>query len=193
VRPAAIDRQSANFSNRQYALDILDFRHQSVDIEVDNPEPIIWVKQCPRDWDELQYYCQQAIQTQSKLALDYQSIELASSREILEQLIGIAKYLVETNESVNLDRLKVRLNISDRSIKLGLDTLTEIGFDLSLQNSNNLLTISQTHQLKPNPVDLLSLTTVREFLAAIEEEQFKRNYFLQVPVYAISATIAPLL
>ncbi len=201
VRPAAlakpldqrIDNQAANFSDRQYALEILDFRHKSVDIESDSVEPIIWVKQCPSDWDELQCYCQQAIQTQSKLALNYQSIDLASSREILERLIGIAKYLVQVNESVNLYRLRSRLNISDRSIKLGLDALIEIGFDVSLQNQNNLLTISQSHRSEPNSVDLLSLTTVREFLAAIEEEQFKRNYFLQVPVYAISSTIAPLL
>ncbi|AFY91498.1 single-stranded-DNA-specific exonuclease RecJ [Chamaesiphon minutus] len=190
VRPAAIDNKSLNFSDRQFNLKVLDFRQESVDSAAIDSEPIIWVKQCPSDWDELQCYCQQAIQTSSKLALNYQSTNLATNSEILQQLLGIAKYAIQTCESINLYRLRSRLNISDRAMRLGLDALVEIGFDVSLNNQTNLVTITLSQLQERNELDLYSLITVREFFAAIEEEQFKRNYFLHVPVYAIEASLS---
>ena len=190
VRPAAIDTKSPNFSDRQFALKILDFRQESVEPAAINSEPIIWVKQCPGDWDELQCYCQQAIQTSSKLALNYQSTNLATTSEILQQLIGTAKYVIQTGESVNLYRLRSRLNISDRAIRLGLDALVEIGFGVSLQTQTNLVNITLSQPLERPDTDLYSLVTVREFFAAIEEEQFKRNYFLHVPIYAIESSLS---
>jgi single-stranded-DNA-specific exonuclease len=199
VRPAAIlgttveiASGESNFSTRQAALEVLDFRQNSIGIDI-NSAAITWVKKCPTNWSELQGYCQQAIHTHSKLALDYHSTNLANSREIFEQLVGIAKYLVNTNEEIDLGRLKLQLDISERTIRLGLDALVEIGFQVSLQQPTNLVkvvitqpqTVGVASPMANRDLDLYSLVTVQRFFAAIDEEQFNRNYFLQVPVYAI--------
>ena len=189
VRPAVLDTQS-NFSDRQNPLKILDFRQDAVDSNLINLESITWVKECPSDWSQLQSYCQQAIRTDRKLALDYQSTNLSASREILQQLIGIAKYLANASKEIELDRLKLRFNIGDRTLRLGLDALVEIGFQISLQNQTHLVSIELYQHQNLDEVDLYSLITVQKFFAAIEEEQFKRNYFLQVPVYAIESSLS---
>jgi single-stranded-DNA-specific exonuclease len=185
VRPAAIDSKVTNFSDRQNPLKILDFRQEPVDPKLVDRESITWVKECPSDWSELQSYCRQAILINNKLALDYQSNNLATSQEILQQLVGIAKYLVNTSQEVELDRFKSRLNIGDRTLRLGLDVLVELDFQVSLQSQNNLVKIELSPYQSPDRVDLSSLLTVQKFFAAIEEERFNRQYFLQVPVYAI--------
>jgi single-stranded-DNA-specific exonuclease len=187
VRPAALLNAAPskdNFSDRQRPLEILDFRQAPLD-PATNTDAIIWVKKCPSGWGELRSYCQQAILTKSKLALNYQDTNLATSREVLQQLIGIAKYLSETHLSPDLARLSSKLKISDRAVKLGLDALVEIGFEISLQNETNLVKIELTRSQSLHEVDLYSLFTVQKFFAAIEEEQFNRNYFLQVPIYTI--------
>jgi single-stranded-DNA-specific exonuclease len=133
----------------------------------------------------LQSSCRQALRTDSKLALDYRSTNLATNREILEQLIGIAKYLVTTGTGVEVGRVKSKLNIRDRSLRLGLDILTEIGFQVSLNIDTNILMIGLVQPQKMSTIDLYDLKVVKKFFAAIEEERFKRNYFMQVPTYSI--------
>ncbi len=189
VRPATIDSKVTNVSDRQKSIKILDFRQESIDPDSIDLGATIWVKECPSNWKELHFYCQQAIQVGSQLALNYQSTNLATSREIFCQLIGIAKYLAHTNESANLDRLRSRLKISDRTLRLGLDALSEIGFQVLIQPENNLVKIESSQNFNSDRVDLYTLVTVRELFAAIEEERFKRNYFLQVPVYSIESSL----
>ncbi len=187
VRPVMIDRQIINLIDRQQPLKILDFRQESVDPQLTDRELITWVRTCPSDWSELQSYCRQAVLANGKLALNYQSTHLATSREILQQLIGIAKYLANTSQEVELDRLKSKLSIGDRTLKLGLDVLIELDFKILIHPEHNLVKIELPLNLNSHQVDLYSLIEVQKFFAAIEEEQFKRNYFLQVPVYTIAS------
>jgi single-stranded-DNA-specific exonuclease len=195
VRPAAIISTIAdiskqpNFATKQVPLEILDFRHNSAD-DRKNSAAITWVKKCPSNWSELQGYCQRAIRDRGTLALDYQTTNLATSREIFEQLVGIAKYLSNTTEEIDLERLKLKLAVSDRTIRLGLDALVEIGFEISIEPETNLVKIVLTRSQIDGAVDLYSLLTVQKFFAAIEEEQFNRNYFLQVPTYAIESNLS---
>ncbi len=195
VRPAAIVSTIAdiskqpNFATRQVPLEILDFRRNSAE-DREDAAAITWVKKCPSNWSELQGYCQRAIRTHGAVALDYQTTNLATSREIFEQLVGIAKYLSNTKEEIELERLKLKLAISDRTIRLGLDALVEIGFQISIEPETNLVKIVLTRSQIDGDVDLYSLLTVQKFFAAIEEEQFNRNYFLQVPTYAIESSLS---
>jgi single-stranded-DNA-specific exonuclease len=184
VRPMIVETQS-NSSNHQQSLQILDFRKAEADPQLTNLESITWVKTCPSDWGELQSSCRQALRTDCKLALDYRSTNLATNREILEQLIGIAKYLATTSTGVELGRVRSKLNIKDRSLRLGLDILTEIGFQVSLNIDTNILVIGAVQQQNLREVDIYDLATAKKFFTAIEEERFKRNYFLQVPTYSI--------
>ncbi len=185
VRPMMIEMQS-NSINRQQSLQIIDFRQVEADTELNNLESITWVKTCPSDWGELQSSCRQAVRTDRKLALDYRSTNLATNREILEQLIGIAKYLATTNTAVELGKVRSKLNIKDRSLRLGLDVLSDIGFQISLNIDTQTLMIGLSQPQDSSIIDIYDLVSVNKFFAAIEEERFKRNYFLQVPTYAIS-------
>jgi single-stranded-DNA-specific exonuclease len=184
VRPAVVDSK-INIGSPQKSLEILDFRQIAADPKLVDLASIVWVKECPHDWSQLQAHCRKAAQLNSQLALDYQSTNLAPSREILQQLVGIAKYLANTDREVELDLVKSKLNISDRSLRLGLDALVEIGFQISLATTSGLVTVKMLEHQSSDDVDLYALTTVQKFVTAIEEEQFRRNYFLQVPVYAI--------
>jgi single-stranded-DNA-specific exonuclease len=191
VQPKALDSYSDRLRQRQQPLQVLDFRQATIDRSVTDSDPIIWVDECPGDWNQLHTYCHKALLTKSKLALNYQSTNLSANREILQQLIGVGKYLAASNESIDLVRLKAKLKISDRTLRLGLDVLVEIGFEVSLQSETNILTIGSSDRVQNlTASDLYSLFTVRQFLAAIDEEQFKQNYFLQVPVYAIESSLS---
>jgi single-stranded-DNA-specific exonuclease len=181
VRPAMVNSKS---TARQQALEILDFRPAAADPDQINLGAITWVQQCPHNWAELQFSCRQAVQLNNKLALNYQTTDLGTNRAILEQLVGIAKYLATAGIEVNLDRLQSQLNISDRSVRLGLDALIEIGFQVFLNMETQMLTAAEL-QTPSATVDLTDLVSVNKFFAAIDEERFNRNYFLQVPAYAI--------
>ena len=190
VRPAVIDDRSSsksNLSDRQKPLEVLDFRQDRASSTQQELTQITWIEECPHNWDELQAYCRQAMRNNSKLALNYQSTNLGTDREIFQQLVGIAKYLVDMNESIDLEQLRLKLNISDRSARLGLDALVEIGFQISLQPETNLVAVTSPQVQNPQQVDLYTKTTVQKFLLAIEAERFNRNYLLQVPVYAIES------
>jgi single-stranded-DNA-specific exonuclease len=190
VRPAATDRQS-NGRDRQDTLQIIDFRQvDSNQPELANLAEMIQVQECPSEWGELRSYSRQAMLTRSKLALNYQSTNLASSQEVFEQLIGIAKYLVSTSKEIELDRWRSQLKIGDRTLKLGLDALVQLGFEISLQPDSNRIKLTSSEQQRHADLDLFTLVSVREFLAAIEEERFNRNYFLNVPVYAIESNLS---
>jgi single-stranded-DNA-specific exonuclease len=191
VQPNVIDSHSERLRQRQQPLQVLDFRQAKVDRSSIDPEPIVWVDECPSDWNQLHIYCRKAMLTKSKLALNYQSIDLLNSSEILTQLIGAGKYLAASHDSIDLERLRAKLNISDRSLRLGLDVLVEIGFDVSLQNETKILTIGSNDRVSNlSSSELYSLFTVRQFWSAIDEERFKRNYFLQIPVYAIESSLS---
>jgi single-stranded-DNA-specific exonuclease len=197
VRPAAIANPIDRYRQvqpqtiaRQEPLQVLDFRSEIVDPTAVDLGAIVWVVDCPSDWNELHIYCRKAIRTQSKLALNYQSTNLSSSREIFQQLIGMAKYLLTIDTALDLERLRAKLRVSDRTLKLGLNALVAVGFTVSLETDTNLVTVDRSPALHCQESDVYTLLAVRQFLAAIEEEQFKRNYFLQVPVYAIESSVA---
>jgi single-stranded-DNA-specific exonuclease len=184
LRPAATQTQTT--LNRPSAVKILDLREQLTIPSSVELEPFVWVSDCPSSWAELRSSCKMAIDTNRDLALNYQPTDSATSREKFDRLVGIAKYLAQTNQPQPVERLKSALNIGDRSLKLGIDALTEIGFGCSFPQPDLLA----VEWCDPNPhqnYELDSLATVKKFLAAIAEEQFRRNYFLKVPAYGISA------
>jgi single-stranded-DNA-specific exonuclease len=191
VRPAAEISQTT--VDRPHTVKIWDFRQTAIPTTT-TLEPVVWVAACPSSWSELRSSCQIAIDTSSDLALNYHPTELATRREICDRLIGIAKYLAQTKENCSVDRLKSALGIGDRSLRLGLEALTEIGFDCSFPQPDVISILQRRgyanewrNRNSPQTVDIYSLTTVKKFLDAIAEAQFRQNYFHQVPAYAISA------
>lgn len=146
------------------------------------PQPLT-VRECPTNWDDLQVWFWRAIQSQRKLAIAYPQPPQLTSSEIWQQLVGIAKFLSRTEKSVTLAQLQDKLQISDRLIDLGLDTLIACGFQV--QHSDWLIKINWQSSLSPLEANEPYNQAIHNFLAAVEEEQFLRQYFYQVPLTTI--------
>ncbi len=148
------------------------------------PSPPLSLRECPTSWNELQVWFRRAIQADRKLAIAYPPPSQLPPHEIWQQLVGIAKFLSRTGQSATLAQLQEKLDLSDRTIHLGLNALSKIGFqithlDWSVQISwYSPLTSSEAPEPTPNEA-------IITFLTAIEEEQFLRQYFYQVPLSTI--------
>ena len=140
------------------------------------------VSECPTSWDELQVWFRRAIQADRKLAIAYPPPNQQPAGEIWQQLVGIAKFLSRTGQSATLAQLQDKLDLSDRTLHLGLNALSPLGFELKH--------LDWAVQINWNPTfsssDAANDATL-DFLAAVEEEQFLRQYFYQVPLSTIQS------
>jgi len=178
---------------------ILDWRGEDTDWEQENfsnsflgspaPSPPLSLRECPTSWDELQVWFRRAIQADRKLAIAYPPPSHLPPREVWQQLVGIAKFLSRTGQTATLVQLQEKLDLSDRTIHLGLQALSHLGFqvrhlDWSIEVSwHPPLTSSEVSEPTPDEATLA-------FLAAVEEEQFLRQYFYQVPLSTIQRMAA---
>jgi single-stranded-DNA-specific exonuclease len=185
VRPTTVDIRASNQSS--YRLEIVDLRHHETAIDRSDIESIIWVRECPIDWNQMQSYCLQAIDTERKLALAYQQVNTPPAEELFDRSIGIAKYLARTHQSIDRDLLSTKLTIGDRTLQLYLIALKELGFTITDREGN--ITIAASDNLDKIDRDLSMLPAVRRYLAAIAEERFRQNYFLEVPIYTIESMV----
>jgi single-stranded-DNA-specific exonuclease len=156
----------------------------SAHAEVQNPKSIhpLTVSECPTSWDELQVWFRRAIQADRKLAIAYPPPNQQPPHEIWQQLVGIAKFLSRTGQSATLAQLQDKLDLSDRTLHLGLNALSHLGFEL--RHLDWAIQISWNPSFASS--DAANEATL-DFLAAVEEEQFLRQYFYQVPLSTIQA------
>ncbi len=157
--------------------------------------PPLTVSECPISWDELQVWFRRAIAVDRKLAIAYPPPVPRSTYEIWEKLVGIAKFLSRTGKSATLAQLQEKLDLSDRTLHLGLVAISDLGFqvrhqDWSLEISWNSSDVAEVPGVKEATLSELPQNTVKDFLAAVEEEQFLRQYFYQVPLSTIQAQAA---
>jgi single-stranded-DNA-specific exonuclease len=97
--------------------------------------------------------------------------------------VGIGKFLARTGQTATLAQLQEKLDLSDRTLQLGLNALSEIGFQV--KHVDWSIAISLQHSLEmANPA---ANEAIQDFLAAVEEEQFLRQYFYQVPLSTIQS------
>lgn len=165
---------------------LLDWREEAEeDAKKILPQPLT-IHECPSSWDELQVWFWRAIQAERKLAIAYPQPSQLPPTEIWQKLVGIAKFLSRTGQSVTLAQLQDKLNISDRVIHLGLNALTNLGFQIEHQDW--LIKINwQPSVTALDATESVSNQAILTFLAAIEEEQFLRQYFYQVPLSTIQS------
>ena len=133
------------------------------------------LKKCPISWTEIQKIYQKSIHNNQNLALAYSIPANFNEQKILQQLIGIAKYLTRTQEPVTKQQLKDRLLLSDRTLDLALDFLQEIGF----QSQDKEHQLQFTYQVPPNPN---YQNTKQKLLDTLKEEYFQRQYFSKLPL-----------
>ncbi|HAC65007.1 MAG TPA: single-stranded-DNA-specific exonuclease RecJ [Cyanothece sp. UBA12306] len=164
-----------NSENSNYPT-LLDGRDQENLKQINSNYKIL--QNCPKTWEELQQIYRKNQQEQTKLVLAYSCRNQLNSSQIWHKLVGIAKYLSRTQEKVTRQQLTEKLDISDRILNLGLETLSNLGFTLYQEQEQLQFQwggeISDDIQLQIN-----------YFLEAIEEEEFQRQYFYKVPLNII--------
>jgi single-stranded-DNA-specific exonuclease len=159
--------------------------------ETPNPKSThpITIRECPASWNELQVWFRRAIQSERKLAIAYPPPLQLPPREIFSKLIGIAKFLSRTGQSATLAQLQEKLDLSDRTLHLGLHALSHLGFEV--QHLDWSVAVSWHPNLaSSNATERAINEAIQAFLAAIEEEQFRRQYFYQVPLSTIKGMVS---
>ncbi|NER25834.1 MAG: single-stranded-DNA-specific exonuclease RecJ [Symploca sp. SIO1B1] len=155
--------------------------------QITNNQPIT-ILECPTSWDELQVWCRRAIAAERKLAIAYSPPKLLPSRDIWEQLVGIAKFLSRTKQAATLTQLKEKLELSDRTLQLGLNALPLLGFQVKRVDWGVQIHW-QPGELSSEAVNSTTNELIQEFLAGVEEEQFRRQYFYQVSLSTVQTMV----
>jgi single-stranded-DNA-specific exonuclease len=177
VRPHEIDTQ---ISPNCEPIDVLlDWRNQTIDPS-DNHVHLL--QYCPHNWAELQREYRQAIAFDSKLALAYPQPKNPTPQQLWLQLVGIAKYLSRTKQPVICSQLQAKLGLSDYTLLLGLDALACVGFNY--RKHEDIVYISRFESLERKKTAKIS-----QFLAATQEEQFKQQYFAEIPLSVVQGVL----
>jgi single-stranded-DNA-specific exonuclease len=191
VRLIAVKTTTDNFafSNSYLSQElIIDRRNNSNQLKEVNflkiqPSHFRILKKCPQNWDEMQKKYRQAIADRQKLVLAYPPPPEISSQETWRQLVGIAKYLSRTLKKVTKLQLQEKLSLSDRTLNLGLTALVELGF--TCHSTDEYLYFEFSSHISDRAAEYIS-----SFLAAVEEEQFQRQYFYQVPLATLQTILS---
>jgi single-stranded-DNA-specific exonuclease len=166
---------------------LLDWRQQKT--ENLTAVPILQLEHCPNDWDELDRWAQQANHQQEKLALAYPASALPETILKWQQLAGLAKYLARTQASVTLAALQARLELGGRSLSLGYEALTTLGFTVC-QDPEVIRIQGQPASAPLTEAQAATATqAIQRFLSALAEEQFQHKYFQCVPVEQLQQTL----
>ncbi|WP_138497634.1 single-stranded-DNA-specific exonuclease RecJ [Nostoc sp. PA-18-2419] len=206
IRLIAVRLSENSALDTQYLPFILDLRNQDNSARakppatanntqhgLNPPLPLtaLILEHCPMNWDDLRVWLRRLTTTYSVSALDNQQLAIAWSKpnhqppkEIWQTLVGIAKYLSRTNQSVTRRQLLDKLGISDRTLFLGIKALKYWGFTVTRQDRDLQFTWNPSNVFETN-----GDAAVGQFLAAVSEEQFQQNYFAEVPLSTIVAMI----
>lgn len=146
-----------------------------------SPTEILQISRCPISWDEIHAWLRR-IQPGQKLALAYLP-PLSSPIEVWQQLVGIAKYLSRTGRSVTPIQLQEKLGVGDWALQAGFIALQQLGFQIHASSAE----LSITWQALKQRSDAQSSEAIDQFLAVVQEEQFRQRYFYEVPLSTIQA------
>jgi len=163
------------------------------DVEFNLEQSVIKIQYCPRSWQELHESINQRLKQapsveqevtatsdttkQSAIALAYSSPQL-SPTETWKQLLGIAAYLTRTGKSVHKQDLQTKLALSEKVLAFGLEALGRVGFEVV---GEELIQISG--RLNPNNSQQAE---IQLFLEAVQEEEFRCQYFSEVSLETIT-------
>jgi len=164
---------------------ILDWRQgetwQGLELE-DDP---LQMTHCPSSWAELQSWFRRALQENRKLAIAYPPPSQNSPSQIWQQLVGIAKYLSRTGKTATRKQLHEKLGIGDRSLQLGFKCLKALGFQVNSSEQGFWISWQQAEGAIVSDQQMTKVTA--QFLSAIQEEQFRQQYFYEIPLSVIQS------
>ncbi|BAU45013.1 single-stranded-DNA-specific exonuclease RecJ [Leptolyngbya sp. O-77] len=188
VRPAAGEWAAAMPAEPDW---LLDWRGQSELLAgAADAENVLVMTDCPTQWDDLRVWGRQARHDGKRLAIAYQLPPAIDPLESWQTLVGLAKYLSRTGQVATRSQLLRKLGLGDRPLRAGIQALQVLGMTVTAL-PNGL-------QFQWNPADLSTQSptaaqvnqTIEAFLSAVEEEQFRRQYFATVPAATIRAIAA---
>ncbi|WGT67590.1 single-stranded-DNA-specific exonuclease RecJ [cyanobacterium endosymbiont of Epithemia clementina EcSB] len=192
-----------NSYSKRYEVRLIAIRDYITDIEIDqntnndnclldwrNKEflgkvttKIKVLQECPKSWDELLKIYHQTQQKKLKLALAYNSPKYINSLQVWRQLLGIAKYYSRTQDLINIGQMRMKLELSDYTLKLGLATLYKLGFYCKIIDDK--LKFVWNNKIANNAEKKVS-----QFLEVVEEEQFQHRYFSEISLECIQEKIS---
>ncbi len=142
---------------------------------------------CPTQWQELLLWRHQANQVQQPLALAYPLPDAADPLDKWKALLGMAKYISREQVAVTSERLSEKLGVCDRTLTLGLAALEQAGFTVH----RSAIDIRLQHQPSAEEPDSSERNqALSRFLAAVQEENFRRQYFYQAPISTLQAAVS---
>ncbi len=178
--------QNAPLATNSSQVDsILDWRHGR---ELEEVGEKLLVQACPTSWDDLRAWFRRSLYLKQKLAIAWSEPQPVPPSQVWLDLVGIAKYLSRTGQTVTRLQILQKLGIGDQSLQLGFQALTHLGFQVSFQD--RCFSISATPDVKPTVSDQVCFQAMEQFLAGVREEQFQRQYFYEVPLFTIQAMAA---
>ncbi|OCQ95820.1 single-stranded-DNA-specific exonuclease RecJ [Limnothrix sp. PR1529] len=164
-------------------IPVWDYRQGLPAAELPSPTAMLWVDQCPTRWEDWQQIARQALDDQRPIALTYQPILEPSPDRTWQTLLGMAKYLSRTGQTVDRAVLSARLALSPQAIELGLNALAAIGLNPREQDGHL--------RFQPQALDAMETeaTTrsraIAQFWAIVQEERFHHQYFATMPPAAL--------
>ncbi len=180
VRPVAAAIQVSDLAPPDQ---IIDWRQGATDKGVN----VVRVDRVPTQWGDWHQWQQQAAQTNAALAVAFpETSEEQPPLQVWRQLVGIAKFLVRTQKTATRTQLQERLNLTAKSLEAGLNALAAAGFEL-VPTAAEAETLLYAHAGTPASAE--AFDAIRKFLEIVQEEQFRRSYFIQVPLSTLSTGV----
>lgn len=158
---------------------ILDWRNKQSITEITDKKSLLMMRNCPTNWDDLRFWYKKAVSHQQQLVIAWKQPQKQPITDIWLTLVGIAKYLSRTNKPITRLQLLEKLGISDQSLYLGFQALKYLGFIIQRQENNLQIIWDSTYDKKTAD------HSINQFLAAVREEQFQRDYFFHIPLSMI--------
>lgn len=153
----------------------------------DNTDESLKVDRCPTLWTDFQLWQHQAQQSHRSLALAYAFPTENNPVDTWTMLLGLAKFLSRTEQPVTRERLAEKLGICDHTLELGLIALAKTGFAVNVSAIDIRLSFNEKSELLNSETDRLA--ALGQFLAAVQEEGFRRQYFYQAPVSTLQSAL----
>jgi single-stranded-DNA-specific exonuclease len=182
--------ENSTFTNSSITT-IFDLRNLS---DRKQPEPShqeseLRIETCPTSWGELRTWIMRSLHvssgesdhTHKPLSLAWSKPQPQTPEAVWYTLVGLSKYLSRTNTLVTRVQILTKLGIGDQALFIGLQALKHLGFTVT--NQDRFLVFNQTSTTESE----LAKPIVKQFLAAVQEQQFQQQYFAEVPLTTIQS------
>ncbi|PSB62304.1 hypothetical protein C7B61_14720 [filamentous cyanobacterium CCP1] len=141
---------------------------------------------CPTNWSDLLAWVRQ-VQPGQQLVLDYSLPLIEPPQDVWQRLIGIAKYLSRTEKQATRTQLQEKLGIGDRPLQFGFRALQQLGFHITSSEAGFQMNWQAIDEAEPQ--NGMGNEAIGQFLSVVQEEQFQRRYFYEVPLPMVCSVV----